>query len=80
MQEIQPLLKVGSGLCSTVFWLIAVLLVGLGLSRLVDIFAQNLFVDGQFSLALFHNLFASAQTRHILITSLHLAGLVSFRG
>jgi iron(III) transport system permease protein len=61
----------------TVFWLIAVLLMGLGLSPLVDIFAQSLFVDGQFSLALFHNLFASSQTRHLLITSLSLGGLVT---
>lgn len=61
----------------TVFWLIAVLLVGLGLSPLVDIFAQSLFVNGRFSLDLFHNLFASPQTRHLLITSLSLAGLVT---
>lgn len=60
-----------------VFWLIAVLLVGLGLSPLVDIFAQSLFVNGRFSLDLFQNLFASTQTRHLLITSLSIAGLVT---
>ena len=60
-----------------VFWLIAVLLVGLGLCPLVDIFAQTLFVNGRFSLDLFRNLFASAHTRHLLITSLSLAGLVT---
>ena len=60
-----------------VFWLIAVLLVGLGLSPLADIFAQSLFVNGRFSFDLFYNLFASAQTRHLLLTSLSLAGLVT---
>ena len=60
-----------------VFWLIAILLVGLGLSPLVDIFAQSLFVNGRFSFDLFYNLFASTQTRHLLLTSLSLAGLVT---
>lgn len=60
-----------------IFWLIALLLVGLGLSPLVAIFAQSLVVDGRFSLELFHNLFASSQTRHLLINSLSLAGLVT---
>ena len=60
-----------------IFWLIALLLVGLGLSPLVAIFAQSLVVDGRFSLELFHNLFVSGQTRHLLVTSLSLAGLVT---
>ncbi len=63
---------------SFTFWLVAVLLIGLGLSPLVDIFAQSLFVDGRLSFDLFTNLFASAQTRHLLITSVSLAGLVTF--
>ena len=61
----------------SVFWLITVLLVVLGLSPLVDIFGQTLFIDGRFSLELFHNLFASSQTRHLLVTSISLAGLVT---
>ena len=61
----------------SVFWLIAVLLVGLGLSPIVDIFTQSLFVNGRFSFDLFYNLFASTQTRHLLLTSLSLAGLVT---
>ncbi len=61
-----------------VFWLTAALLIGLGLSPLLEIFAQSLFVDGRLSLDLFSNLLSSSQTRHLLITSLSLAGLVTF--
>ncbi len=43
----------------------------------MDIFAQSLFVNGRFSFDLFYNLFASTQTRHLLLTSLSLAGLVT---
>lgn len=60
-----------------VFWLTAALLVALGLSPLMEIFAQSLFVNGRLSLELFHNLFTSSQTRHLLVTSLSLAGLVT---
>jgi iron(III) transport system permease protein len=60
-----------------IFWLIAILLVGLGLSPLVAIFAQSLVVEGRFSLEFFHNLLVSSQTVHLLINSLSLAGLVT---
>jgi iron(III) transport system permease protein len=59
------------------FWSIAFLLVALGLSPLLEIFAQSLFVDDQLSLDLFRNLLTSPQTRHLLTTSLSIAGLVT---
>jgi len=62
----------------SIFWLTAALLIGLGLSPLAEIFAQSLFVNGRLSLDLFSNMLSSSQTRHLLMTSLSLAGLVTF--